>query len=690
MFRRLVVPAARLLFVAGLFMWPAAAAAWEMLSYQDDPVDLAIDESLDITAASVEQQGGRLLFTIALRGDLPSSLPGPDDTQTYLWILDADEDPSTGQDHGEVGSEFNVRAVIGETYGGGWVDVTGDMPGGGEGTVTVDGSVIFISVWMNQINDAASFNWRCATFKIIDGIYTHGNVDTQVSHAATLPYTPPAKITVTTPILQLCPSGPATGQLALDIRDANGDPMPPEDHYVVYRSTNPAVATVDESGLVTAIAPPTQHWETPYVDVTVDGVMAGNSSVIRVNPFDPGVVHQTYAGSYVSFQMPPTIEGVDLEAITAQYEVVHATDAAFLAQAIGVGPDRTNWTTQWYVLDVAVDPVTSVCGASGNPTRLGWTWGVPQHNTCYLINDPANRRPQWFVMWHELGHDFTCSCNAFNMFMWTPSPQHNTTYNEALASLGALWSWRMAVDYPSDLGPLARSDIDAHFCDYWGNFSAALAAYQANGRDYATIDADVLDGILMELWGTYGLKCWFDLFSTFLPSPAPIPVAMDSIEKQATWFVAAMSASAGEDLRELFQSEYGFPIDEAAWSEIYDVVAARVAARDFSSVAAPDARPFAPAGGARLLAGAPNPFNARTAIGLVLERPARVELGVYDLRGRLVRDLLAADLQAGEHPQACFWDGRDGRGEASASGAYVVRLMVDGRQRDARLIDLLK
>ncbi len=297
MFQRFVVPAARLLLAAGLVMWPAAAAAWEMLSYQDDPVNLAIDESLDITAASVEQQGGRLLFTIALRGDVPSSLPGPDDSQTYLWFVDADEDPSTGQNHGAVGSEFNVRAVIGETYGGGWVDVTGGMPGGGVGTVTVDGSVVFISVWMDQIGNAASFNWRCATFKVIGGTYTHGNLDTAVANAVTLPYTPPATITVTTPILQLCPSGPATGQLELEIRDANGSLLPPEEHFGAYRSTNPDVATVDADGLVTAIVPPTEHWQTPYVDVTVDGVMAGNSSVVRVNPFDVGVVHQVLPAS---------------------------------------------------------------------------------------------------------------------------------------------------------------------------------------------------------------------------------------------------------------------------------------------------------------------------------------------------------------------------------------------------------
>ncbi|MBK9305194.1 MAG: hypothetical protein IPM94_15360 [bacterium] len=689
MFQRFVVPAARLLLAAGLAMWPAAASAWEMLSYQDDPVNMAIDESLDITAASVEQQGGRLLFTIALRGDVPASLPGPDDSQTYLWYVDADEDPSTGQNHGAVGSEFNVRAVVGETYGGGWVDITGGMPGGGVGTVTVEGSVVFISVWMDQIGNAASFNWRCATFKVIGGTYTHGNFDTQVSNAVTLPYTPPATITVTTPILQLCPSGPATGQLELDIRDANGDPMPPEDHSIVYRSTNPAVATVDENGLVTAIAPPTQHWETPYVDVTVDGVMAGNSSVIRVNPFDVGVAHQVLPASNVTFLLPNVIEGVDLAALTAQYEVVHATDAAWLAQAIGVGPDRANWTTQYLVLDVATDPVTSVCGASGNPVRLGWLWGQTEHNSCYIINDPANRRPQWFVMWHELGHNFTCSCNAFNMFLWTPSPQHNSTYGEGLASLGALWSWRMAMDYPSDLGAMARADIDGHFCDYWGNFSAALADYKANGRDYATIDADVLDGILMEMWGTYGVKCWFDLFSTFLPSQEAIPVAMDSVEKQATWFVAAMSASVGEDLRELFIEEYGFPIDEDAWLEILSVVQERVDARDFYSVGAEET-PSVVAAGARLLPNVPNPFNPSTSIGFVLENASRVILGVYDLKGRLVRGLMDVEMEAGEHQDVCAWDGRNDQGRPVTSGSYILRLSTDEGSASARKAVLVR
>ena len=42
--------------------------------------------------------------------------------------VDADRNGTTGQPHGTLGSEFNVRAVVSELYGGGWVDVTGSLP----------------------------------------------------------------------------------------------------------------------------------------------------------------------------------------------------------------------------------------------------------------------------------------------------------------------------------------------------------------------------------------------------------------------------------------------------------------------------------------------------------------------------------------------------------------------------------
>jgi hypothetical protein len=42
-----------------------------------------------------------------------------------------------------------------------------------------------------------------------------------------------------------------------------------------------------------------------------------------------------------------------------------------------------------------------------------------------------------------------------------------------------------------------------------------------------------------------------------------------------------MSASAGVDLRDLFRSSYGFPIDDDAWPTILACVEERIAAREY-------------------------------------------------------------------------------------------------------------
>lgn len=677
------------LVAAFLAAAPLAARAAEPLAALTDPTHPAVDASLDIIAASITQDGGRLTFAMELRGPLPAALPAPDDIQAYLWYVDADGDPATGQPHGDVGSEFNVRAVIGQAWGGGWVDVTGAWPGGGEGEVAVDGANIRLTVWLGQVGNPATFNWRCATFAEFGGAWLPGNDDTDVAGATPEPFPRPARAMVVNPILQLCPSGPATGQLVVELRDGDGNLVPNEGHYIAFNSTNPGVATVDANGLVTAITPPAEHWQTPYIEVQVDGEWADNAAVVRVNPFDPGVVHERLQGARVNFYLPPLVEGVDLAAVTAGYEVVAATDLAWAAQEQALGrSDNHAAGTDWLVLDLAAEPQTSVCGASGNPIRLGWTLGMGEHNSCYIINDPARRRPQWFVLWHELGHNFTTTCNAFNMFLWTPSGDHNTTYGEGLASLAAMYAWKSLMAAPGQVSAFALADIDGNFRDNCGAWSEALAQYRAGGRDYATINPDVLDGILLELWDAYGSKCWYDLFSTFQPTEAPLPVAIDTVEKQATWLVAAMCASTGQDLRSWFAAEYGLPVDAAAWDEIRAVVEARIAARDFNAAGAGDL-PTAAAHD-HLWNVAPNPFNPRTSVGVTLAQAARVQLVVYDLQGRRVRRLVDEPLAGGPHPQLATWDGLDDRGRTLPSGGYLLRLSVDGRSVGARKVTLLR
>ncbi|MCB1184042.1 S8 family serine peptidase [bacterium] len=79
----------------------------------------------------------------------------------------------------------------------------------------------------------------------------------------------------------------------------------------------------------------------------------------------------------------------------------------------------------------------------------------------------------------------------------------------------------------------------------------------------------------------------------------------------------------------------------------------------------------------------PNPFNPRTEVRYALPRATDVSLRVHDVRGHLVRELVAGRRPAGRH--AAVWDGTDAAGRAVASGTYFARLVADGEVRVTRM-----
>lgn len=84
---------------------------------------------------------------------------------------------------------------------------------------------------------------------------------------------------------------------------------------------------------------------------------------------------------------------------------------------------------------------------------------------------------------------------------------------------------------------------------------------------------------------------------------------------------------------------------------------------------------------------APNPFNPRVTVTFAVPRTGPVRLGVFDLRGRLIRSLHDGPLAAGRH--AAVWNGDDAQGRSAAAGVYFVRL-DDGGQAAAVKIVLAK
>ncbi len=83
----------------------------------------------------------------------------------------------------------------------------------------------------------------------------------------------------------------------------------------------------------------------------------------------------------------------------------------------------------------------------------------------------------------------------------------------------------------------------------------------------------------------------------------------------------------------------------------------------------------------------PNPFNPTTRISYVLEKAGQASVRVYDLQGRLVRELVSGTRPAG--PGTVTWDGNDADGLRAASGVYFVQVLSGGQRADHKMI-LLK
>jgi len=76
----------------------------------------------------------------------------------------------------------------------------------------------------------------------------------------------------------------------------------------------------------------------------------------------------------------------------------------------------------------------------------------------------------------------------------------------------------------------------------------------------------------------------------------------------------------------------------------------------------------------------PNPFNATTSVHFELGKPSLVNLSVYDLKGRKVKELITSqNMSAGGYNIA--WTSKNEADQTVSSGIYVLQLKVDHYQQ---------
>jgi hypothetical protein len=78
----------------------------------------------------------------------------------------------------------------------------------------------------------------------------------------------------------------------------------------------------------------------------------------------------------------------------------------------------------------------------------------------------------------------------------------------------------------------------------------------------------------------------------------------------------------------------------------------------------------------------PNPFRDACTIRYGAPDPGGVEVSVFDVRGRLVRNL------SGEGRRTFVWDGRNASGEVARPGVYFVRVTDSAEARSLKIVRL--
>lgn len=80
----------------------------------------------------------------------------------------------------------------------------------------------------------------------------------------------------------------------------------------------------------------------------------------------------------------------------------------------------------------------------------------------------------------------------------------------------------------------------------------------------------------------------------------------------------------------------------------------------------------------------PNPFGGSAEMRFALPSAGDVQVDVIDVAGRRVRSLIDGPMEAGR--QTLHWDGRDDAGTSVSSGVYFLRLRLDGREDQMKVL----
>ncbi len=350
----------------------------------------------------------------------------------------------------------------------------------------------------------------------------------------------------------------------------------------------------------------------------------------------PGI--DTASSEFIQMIYPATFQ-----ATLDSFDVVHTVDQGARIEKALCGTDFTQKPQK-----IMFNPWLNGVAYSGNPIMMGsWNWGS---------------EPQWFIFFHELGHDFTLAANRFQkLYPWGgyvgaggDDWHFGTDFTEAWATMVGFYAMHEMFTYPSDYGiaASAATDLRQAFDGTTLNYFSELAGYETY-PDHSHLFPDLLDGIFVKVADSLGYNTIRRWFLMLQPPDAPwgrldsINASLDYTGAKVTSMTitaCAFSVAAKSDLRDLFAKRWDFPIDDLLYAQVQPEIDLMINGSD-DVRRSPGEKPMA----FRILGNYPNPFNPATTIAFQLPQQSRVCLKIYNVLGQLVQSADIGEFGAGTH-----------------------------------------
>jgi len=376
----------------------------------------------------------------------------------------------------------------------------------------------------------------------------------------------------------------------------------------------------------------------------------------------------TTSGDYVRFVYPTSFKDV-----LDQYEVIKAIDAGAQIEGQICGTQFND------ILTIQFNPWLEGVAYSGNPVMMGsWSW---------------KDQPSWFIILHELGHNFTLASNRFNQLypglgyipMGGDDWNFGMNYVEAWATMVGFYSIYDLFTNNStyQLGSTCLADLQEEFDQSKTTFVNSLKTYEES-PDFSKLYPDLLDGIFMTLADSFG----YDIIPKFFKALQPANETWNALKDinpnkdyagsktiSMTVTCCMFSVAAGTDLRDEFRNRWDFPISDSLYEAVEPEIQEMMMAIGNSDLAT-QAEDFC------LLQNYPNPFNSATTLNYKLDRSSNVKLKILDLTGKIV-----AEKDEGKQAPGLYslnWDASN-----IASGIYICLLETNYRTERIKMV-LLK